>query len=147
MIKQFDASSKGNYACNVINAYGYSYYNVFRGILNEKPSFVESPLEAELHTGQTMTLECQAKGFPIPSIKWKFKSKSESEFTDISTRSDLCSFLQIRLGDTNNCKQMNVENTSDSNFVRSVLTIGKVDIDNSGAYKCEAMNDKTELSG
>ena len=146
-IKHFDDSSKGTYACNVSNAYGYSYHNVFLGILNESPSFLESPIPPELHTGQTMILECQARGFPIPDIVWKFKSRSESEFTDITKRSDACSFLQIRLGDTNNCKQLNIENTTDSNVVMSVLTIEKINIDDSGVYQCEAINDKTVLSG
>ncbi|TRY80572.1 hypothetical protein TCAL_13263 [Tigriopus californicus] len=62
----------GTYACNVSNLAGYDYKMVYLNILTQSPIFLESPRNRTVSINQEVFLRCSAKGYPIPSLEWRF---------------------------------------------------------------------------
>lgn len=41
------------------------------------PKWSKVPKDKEIIAGESITLECEADGFPAPTIKWKLPEKSK----------------------------------------------------------------------
>ena len=152
VIERFDDASKGNYACNVSNEYGYSYHNIFQGILNVSPEFIEEPLSDNTYPGKGLFFRCSVKGYPLPTLTWEWKGDDDVEYTEISENADgVCSVLQLEKGLTSNCKKVKIENsfsdTNENKLVESQLTIEDIKLGDSGSYRCVAGNQGQNTSG
>ncbi|KAK5872888.1 hypothetical protein PBY51_013546 [Eleginops maclovinus] len=62
---------EGRYQCIITNHFGSTYSNKARLIVNVLPSFVKTPRDSTIRTGQTARLECAAEGHPAPQIAWQ----------------------------------------------------------------------------
>ncbi|KAL9972066.1 hypothetical protein ACROYT_G018305 [Oculina patagonica] len=69
-ITKTDKKDAGTYICTATNAMGTSHAMTAL-IVNVVPQFtVKPPDKIELYHGQTVTLNCSADGYPVPSITW-----------------------------------------------------------------------------
>ena len=60
-----------NYACNASNIAGYQYKNVIVNILTEVARIKQGPpTQLVASKGSTVSLPCEAEGYPKPSISW-----------------------------------------------------------------------------
>ena len=143
VIEKFDTSSVGNYACNVSNEHGYDYHNLALRILRKQPSWTyQQETHKNAHTGQeSLELSCAADGYPLPNVTWKFRNKTDSEYTDI------CTSVQYNKSLTNTCKKIKAENRTVGNKVMSNLIIEPADVGNAGMYQCQATNDQGSILG
>ncbi|XP_059184547.1 LOW QUALITY PROTEIN: leucine-rich repeats and immunoglobulin-like domains protein 1 [Centropristis striata] len=62
---------EGRYQCIITNHFGSTYSSKARLIVNVLPSFVKTPRDSTIRTGQTARLECAAEGHPAPQIAWQ----------------------------------------------------------------------------
>ena len=70
IISKTDKKDSGTYICTASNAMGTSHAMTSL-IVNVVPQFtVKPPEKIELYHGQSVTLNCSADGYPIPSITW-----------------------------------------------------------------------------
>ena len=69
-ITKTDKKDAGTYICTATNALGTSHAMTAL-IVNVMPQFtVKPPDKMERYHGQSVTLNCSAKGHPVPSITW-----------------------------------------------------------------------------
>ena len=69
-ITKTDKKDAGTYICTATNALGTSHAMTAL-IVNVMPQFtVKPPDKIERYHGQSVTLNCSAKGHPVPSITW-----------------------------------------------------------------------------
>ena len=69
-ITKTDKKDAGTYICTATNALGTSHAMTAL-IVNVMPQFtVKPPEKIERYHGQSVTLNCSAKGHPVPSISW-----------------------------------------------------------------------------
>ena len=69
-ITKTDKKDAGTYICTATNALGTSHAMTAL-IVNVMPQFtVKPPEKIERYHGQSVTLNCSAKGHPVPSITW-----------------------------------------------------------------------------
>ena len=69
-ITKTDKKDAGIYICTATNALGTSHAMTAL-IVNVMPQFtVKPPDKIERYHGQSVTLNCSAKGHPVPSITW-----------------------------------------------------------------------------
>ena len=70
-ITKTEKKDAGTYICTATNALGTSHAMTAL-IVNVMPQFtVKPPEKIERYHGQSVTLNCSAKGHPVPSISWK----------------------------------------------------------------------------
>ncbi|XP_047438665.1 leucine-rich repeats and immunoglobulin-like domains protein 1 [Mugil cephalus] len=62
---------EGRYQCIITNHFGSTYSSKARVIVNVLPSFVKTPRDSTIRTGNTARLECAAEGHPSPQIAWQ----------------------------------------------------------------------------
>ncbi|XP_075870368.1 leucine-rich repeats and immunoglobulin-like domains protein 1 [Nelusetta ayraudi] len=62
---------EGRYQCIVSNHFGSTYSSKARLVVNVLPSFVKTPRDSTIRTGQNARLECAAEGHPAPQIAWQ----------------------------------------------------------------------------
>lgn len=64
--------SAGNYACMVSNEFGIAKQNAILEI-PVSPSWVLEPKNTDVVVGSNITIQCQANGFPVPTLSWMRK--------------------------------------------------------------------------
>ncbi|XP_062384541.1 immunoglobulin superfamily member 10 [Sardina pilchardus] len=71
IIRKTLPSDRGQYMCSVQNQYGEDRAVVSLVVLSEHPRIVNPKYrEASVHMGDSVDLECQAKGHPTPRVTW-----------------------------------------------------------------------------
>ncbi|XP_022808570.1 B-cell receptor CD22-like, partial [Stylophora pistillata] len=72
-IKNAQKGTAGQYSCDGTNGVGTGERKTAFLLVNYKPQLVTvTPDPAEVELGQSITLTCEADGFPKPSYSWKF---------------------------------------------------------------------------
>ncbi|GBM46999.1 Titin [Araneus ventricosus] len=80
VIESVDASSTGNYTCQLRTPVGSDSYTAPMEV-KESSKWMNSIQDQDLKAGSNVTVLCKAEGLPIPQVTWKKKIDSESEFT------------------------------------------------------------------
>ncbi|XP_015240768.1 PREDICTED: leucine-rich repeats and immunoglobulin-like domains protein 1 [Cyprinodon variegatus] len=62
---------EGRYQCIITNHFGSTYSNKAQVVVNVLPSFLKTPRDSAIRTGNTARLECAAEGHPAPQIAWQ----------------------------------------------------------------------------
>ncbi|XP_022778540.1 carcinoembryonic antigen-related cell adhesion molecule 16-like, partial [Stylophora pistillata] len=72
-IKKAQKGTAGQYSCDGTNGVGTGERKTAFLLVNYKPRLVTvTPDPADVELGQSITLTCEADGFPKPSYSWKF---------------------------------------------------------------------------
>ncbi|UJR23322.1 hypothetical protein I4U23_026336 [Adineta vaga] len=92
-----------------------------------KPTVVAPPQrQIQVNVGQTLTIQCTARGSPAPYINWRLNW------------GHVCNDGS----DNGRCTMLQAIDTNDPNFVTGTLTVRNVVIADAGAYSCEALNNQ-----
>ncbi|KAM9832699.1 leucine-rich repeats and immunoglobulin-like domains protein 1 [Aulostomus maculatus] len=105
---------EGRYQCIITNYFGSAYSSKARVIVNVLPSFVKTPGDSTIRTGQTARLECSAEGHPTPQVAWQ-----KDEGTDFPAARE---------------RRMHVMPGDDVFFIMNVKP------EDTGVYSCTAKN-------
>ncbi|XP_069681625.1 cell adhesion molecule Dscam1 isoform X3 [Periplaneta americana] len=70
VIERITSSHSGNYTCVAQNVAGSESFTVPLTV-NVPPRWTVEPTDANVASGQDVTLHCQADGYPVPSITWR----------------------------------------------------------------------------
>uniref|UniRef100_A0A8D8LZQ1 Down syndrome cell adhesion molecule-like protein Dscam2 n=1 Tax=Cacopsylla melanoneura TaxID=428564 RepID=A0A8D8LZQ1_9HEMI len=70
VIEKIHSMHSGNYTCLVNNNAGTDEASV-QLIVNVPPRWTFEPLDQNIKAGHSVTMHCQAEGYPKPSITWK----------------------------------------------------------------------------
>ncbi|KAF8793104.1 Down syndrome cell adhesion molecule-like [Argiope bruennichi] len=68
-IENVDLSTSGNYSCELTNSAGSDRYTALLEV-KEPPKWIKEPRDAYFSSGDNISLECSASGFPIPNVTW-----------------------------------------------------------------------------
>ncbi|XP_071845497.1 scavenger receptor cysteine-rich type 1 protein M160-like isoform X2 [Apostichopus japonicus] len=79
-ISNISLSDEGTYTCICRNKLGQYTADIPVTVL-EPPSFLIQPMEQEVHEGDLVRLQCEAKGKPTPEVVWK-KDGSTISYAD-----------------------------------------------------------------
>ncbi|XP_053206702.1 cell adhesion molecule DSCAML1-like [Panonychus citri] len=70
IIETIQSSHSGNYTCRMSNKLGYDSYTT-ELLVQGSPNWIEKPKDITAHSGDTLTVNCSASGYPKPKIEWK----------------------------------------------------------------------------
>ncbi|XP_049816620.1 Down syndrome cell adhesion molecule-like protein Dscam2 [Schistocerca nitens] len=70
VIERITSKHTGNYTCVAHNVAGSESFTVPLTV-NVPPHWTVEPTDANVASGQDVTLHCQADGYPVPSITWR----------------------------------------------------------------------------
>jgi dystroglycan 1 len=100
---------------------------VFSFAFEVKPTIVSAPQrQIQINVGQTLTIQCTARGSPAPYINWRLNW------------GHVC-----RDGsDNGRCKMAQAIDPNDPSLVTGTLTVLNVNVADGGAYSCEALNNQ-----
>jgi hypothetical protein len=149
-----------NYACNASNIAGYQYKNVIVNILTEVARIKQGPpTQLVASKGSTVSLPCEAEGYPKPSISWTVNGTviNNSAKYSVDTDTDELNIQQVTVEDEGEykCRATNHgEDTAEGTLiVKSITTIidgprdRKEEVFSSIEMKCDVVADMTiELS-
>ncbi|XP_064473842.1 cell adhesion molecule Dscam1-like [Ornithodoros turicata] len=115
LIEAIGAAHIGNYTCVASNDAGKTSYTASL-LVDVPPSWIKAPLDGAVVVGSTVLLDCSAAGYPEPKAKWtRIRYPSES-------------LIEARQG-----SRMSV-------LSNGTLSIGKVEAEDSGLYRCDVGN-------
>jgi dystroglycan 1 len=101
----------------------YSFFFYFQ----VKPTVVLSPQrQIQINVGQTLTIQCTARGSPAPYINWRLNW------------GHICGDGS----DNGRCAMLQSIDQNDPSLVSGTLTIRNVNLADAGAYSCEALNNQ-----
>jgi dystroglycan 1 len=102
-----------------------SFYLVI--LFSVKPTVVSAPQrQIQINAGQTLTIQCTARGSPPPYINWRL---NWGHVCGDGTDSGRCTFAQAI-------------DPNDPTLVSGTLTVRTVGPTDAGAYSCEALNNQ-----
>ena len=100
---------------------------IFIGLILAKPMITSPPQrQIEINAGETLTIQCTARGSPAPYINWRLNW------------GHICGDGQ----DNGRCQMAQALDPVDSSVVTGTLTIRNVNANDGGAYSCEALNNQ-----
>ena len=70
VIEHISSDHSGNYTCTASNIAGAERFTVPLTV-NVPPKWIMEPKDSNVQAGQDVTLDCQAEGYPNPTINWK----------------------------------------------------------------------------
>jgi hypothetical protein len=92
-----------------------------------KPTVISLPQrQIEINAGNTLTIQCTARGSPPPYINWRLNW------------GHICGDGS----DNGRCQMAQVVDVNDPTLVTGTLTIRNVNGNDGGAYSCEALNNQ-----
>jgi hypothetical protein len=92
-----------------------------------KPTVVSAPQrQIQINVGQTLTIQCTARGSPAPYINWRLNW------------GHVCGDGS----DNGRCTMTQAIDQNDPSLVSGTLTVRNVNIGDGGAYSCEALNNQ-----
>ena len=92
-----------------------------------KPTVVSAPQrQIQINVGQTLTIQCTARGIPAPYINWRFN------FAHVCGDGS----------DNGRCTMTQTRDENDPNLISGTLTIRNVTVADDGAYSCETSNNQ-----
>lgn len=92
-----------------------------------KPVVVAAPQrQIQVNVGQTLTIQCTARGSPAPYINWRLNW------------GHVCGDGS----DNGRCTMAQSLDPSDPSLVTGTLTVRNVNLADAGAYSCEALNNQ-----
>ena len=96
-------------------------------VLLAKPTVVAAPQrQIQINVGQTLTIQCTARGSPAPYINWRLNW------------GHVCGDGS----DNGRCQMAQSIDASDPSLVTGILTVRNVNAADGGAYSCEALNNQ-----
>jgi dystroglycan 1 len=96
-------------------------------IFKVKPTIITPPQrQIQINAGQTLTIQCTARGSPAPYINWRL---NWGHICGDGYDNGRCSIAQSL-------------NNNDPTLVTGTLTILNVNRNDAGAYSCEALNNQ-----
>ncbi|GFU20645.1 down syndrome cell adhesion molecule-like protein 1 [Nephila pilipes] len=69
IIESVTSKSSGNYTCIVTNTFGRDEYTSSLTV-TAPPVWFKEPLDTLVQEGESLAIECQGSGVPLPTIKW-----------------------------------------------------------------------------
>ena len=115
MILKQIATLKTFWTCVRIRVLGINF--TFSQVLNKiflstaPPSFIKSPRDLTVLDGETVTMDCRVKGFPVPAIAWyKDRARLPSDGRHIVLPSGTLRILHVNKANegTYQCQAINV---------------------------------------
>lgn len=92
-----------------------------------KPTVIVAPQrQIQINAGQTLTIQCTARGSPAPYINWRLNW------------GHVCGDGS----DNGRCIMAQSIDSNDPTLVTGTLTVNNVNIGDAGAYSCEALNNQ-----
>ncbi|CAF3609191.1 unnamed protein product [Adineta steineri] len=92
-----------------------------------KPTITETPQrQIQINAGQTLTIQCIARGSPAPYINWRLNW------------GHICGDGS----DNGRCSMAQTLNPNDASIVTGTLTVRNCRLSDAGAYSCEALNNQ-----
>ncbi|XP_070509703.1 cell adhesion molecule Dscam1 isoform X3 [Chironomus tepperi] len=70
VIERISSEYSGNYTCTASNVAGSEKFTVPLTV-NVPPKWITEPKDSNVQAGQDVLLNCEAEGFPLPTITWK----------------------------------------------------------------------------
>ncbi|XP_033213818.1 Down syndrome cell adhesion molecule-like protein Dscam2 [Belonocnema kinseyi] len=117
-ISNVTAKHSGNYTCRISNIAGVTEHST-RLSVTVPPQWKTEPIDQDAIVGHSVSIACQAEGFPIPSVTWK-QSSSESPGD----------YRELGYGGTEGAGVA----------ANGSLLIPRVSREHSGSYLCKASN-------
>jgi hypothetical protein len=100
---------------------------VFSFAFEVKPTIVSAPQrQIQINVGQTLTIQCTARGSPAPYINWRLNW------------GHVCGDGS----DSGRCALGQSIDPNDPSLVTGTLTVRNVNPNDGGAYSCEALNNQ-----
>ena len=75
---------EGNYICTVKTPYESLNYTVKLAVLGEPPKILSDLQATVLYEGENLTILCQVRGVPLPSLVWYFNDSPISGRPSVS---------------------------------------------------------------
>ncbi|GFY63247.1 titin [Trichonephila inaurata madagascariensis] len=118
-LEDVDQSTSGNYTCELKGPMGSDSYTAILEV-KEAPQWIKQPKDTTLNSGDNVSLECIATGYPLPNVTWK---------------------------KTNGGIQEHYETVQDQKQTKgkSLLEIKQASTTDSGNYVCIAENDISSI--
>ncbi|CAF1170648.1 unnamed protein product [Adineta ricciae] len=92
-----------------------------------KPTILTPPQrQVEIKLGDTLTLQCTVRGTPAPYINWRLN----------------WGHICRDCAEYNRCTMIQTADPNDSSVITGILTIRNVNVNDGGAYSCEALNNQ-----
>ncbi|GFU00986.1 hemicentin-1 [Nephila pilipes] len=82
VIETVDASSSGNYTCNLRTSAGSDSFTAPLDV-KESSRWINNIQDQDLKAGDNITILCKADGLPLPKVIWKKKMDGESEISTV----------------------------------------------------------------
>ncbi|XP_051167558.1 cell adhesion molecule Dscam2-like isoform X4 [Leptopilina boulardi] len=117
-ISNVTAKHSGNYTCSISNIAGVTEHSA-RLSVTVPPQWKIEPINQDAIVGHSVSIACQAEGFPIPSVTWK-QSNSENPGD----------YRELGYGGTEGAGVA----------ANGSLVIPRVSREHSGSYLCKATN-------
>ena len=92
-----------------------------------KPTILTPPQrQVEIKLGDTMTLQCTVRGTPAPYINWRLN----------------WGHICRDCAEYNRCTMIQTADPNDPSVITGIVTIRNVNVNDGGAYSCEALNNQ-----
>ncbi|KAI1289731.1 Down syndrome cell adhesion molecule-like protein Dscam2 [Halotydeus destructor] len=110
---------KGNYTCEVTNGVGSVSYTG-QMVIHVLPKWLREPADSMVLKDRTAVIDCEADGFPVPSIRWSH--------TDVNSKEQPTEYKPV------------VSSSHMKVFENGSLVIHTVQLSDAGYYACQANN-------
>lgn len=107
-------------------------------VVNVPPKWIFEPKNAQVILSKSITINCQAEGFPKPKIVWK-KAIANSITNDIALDDKLVNLQPTEYRDISSSYRYQV-------FSNGSLYLQETEINDGGFYMCQVCVDRYQLS-
>ncbi|XP_071041662.1 cell adhesion molecule Dscam1 isoform X7 [Parasteatoda tepidariorum] len=148
-----DQDSEGNYTCAVSNRDGKAKHSAYLRV-KVPPKWSKIPSDAIVSLGESLKMECEATGSPLPQVEWRKYTGKDLTSTVLSSIKDVLHLQHVSYEDAGlyECIAFNnVEYNISTNFsiilrvpakFEEKFAVVNVKKGDSGRMKCEALGDQ-----
>jgi len=126
LLQNISLKDNGYYTCNVVNPLQSVNSTIQLIVSGESPEIINNFDKITIHEGETLELDCRARGSPQPSLEWLVRDRPVLSRYLVDVTSVDSEFIEKR--------------SVDSEFIEKRVKIRGVSKNHEGLYQCVASN-------